>query len=274
VDTEALGKFKETILRDYPKLSLSHTFRFSCHKDIECFNQCCADVNIFLTPYDILRMKRRLNISSSEFLVKYTDSITIEDKGLPLVVLKMRQDEKKTCPFVMKDGCSIYDDRPWPCRMYPIGMAAPDRDYGGNREAFYFIVDQEFPCLGFKEKKECSIKEWKEDQGANIYDIEGEPYKDITLHRFFLNGNRLTPEKSRMFNMVCYDIDRFRRFVFESSFINMFDIDKETIENIKSDDKNLLEFGYRWLRFSLFGEDSLMVKERVLNKKREELGLQ
>jgi hypothetical protein len=54
----------------------------------------------------------------------------------------------------------------------------------------------------------------------------------------------------------------------------MFDIDKETIENIKSDDKNLLEFGYRWLRFSLFGEDSLMVKERVLNKKREELGLQ
>lgn len=273
MDTDALGKWKEAILKDYPKLSLGDTIRFSCHKGLECFNQCCADVNIFLTPYDILRMKRRLKITSDEFLDRYASPITLDNRGLPAVILKMREDERKTCPFVSKDGCTIYEDRPWSCRMYPIGMASPDKNSGRNREEFYFVVDQEFPCLGFKEEREWTIKEWKEDQGADIYDSKGEPYKEVTLHQFFLRGNSLTPEKRKMFHMACYDLDKFRRFLFESSFFHMFDIDKETIEKIRSDDEDLLEFGSRWIRFSLFGENVLKVKESVLEEKRKELGL-
>jgi uncharacterized protein len=33
-------------------------FKFSCHKGLACHNTCCRDVNIFLTPYDVLRMRR------------------------------------------------------------------------------------------------------------------------------------------------------------------------------------------------------------------------
>jgi len=274
VDTDALGKWKETILRDYPKLSLDNKIKFSCHKGLGCFNQCCADVNIFLTPYDILRMKTRLNLTSDKFLNRYTYAITLDDKGLPAVVLKMEEDEKKKCPFVNEDGCTIYEDRPWSCRMYPIGMASPNKNSIKNREDFYFIVDQGFPCQGFKEEKEWTIKEWKEDQGADIYDSKGGPYKEVTLHPFFLAGNFLTPEKSKMFYMACYDLDKFRTFLFESTFFHMFDVDNETVEKIRLDDEDLLDFGFRWIRFSLFGEGVIKVKERVLEERREKLGLQ
>ena len=274
MDTEALKNWKESILKEYPKLSLNDRVRFLCHKGLECFNQCCADVNIFLTPYDILRMKRRLKITSDEFLENYTYSITLDKQRIPAVVLKMGEDERKTCPFVTEAGCGIYEDRPWSCRMYPIGMASPNKDPGSNREDFYFIIEQDFPCLGFKEEKEWTIIEWKENQGANIYDIKGKSYMEITLHDFFLRGNSLTPEKCEMFYMACYNLDKFRRFLFESSFFTVFDIDKGTVEKLETDDEALLEFASSWMKFSLFGESTLKIREDVLEEKRNQLDSQ
>ena len=37
-----------------------HVIKFRCYKGIECFNACCRDIDITLTPYDILRLKQRL----------------------------------------------------------------------------------------------------------------------------------------------------------------------------------------------------------------------
>mgnify|MGYP003572990922 CR=1 FL=1 len=65
-------QLRERILADSPRLGLDDTFEFSCHPGISCFNQCCADVNIFLSPYDVLRMKKRLSVPSTEFLDTYT----------------------------------------------------------------------------------------------------------------------------------------------------------------------------------------------------------
>ena len=69
---DQLDKLKEKIVGDYPRLGPDDTFQFGCHPGVSCFNQCCGDVNIFLSPYDVLRMKKRLEITSTEFLEKYT----------------------------------------------------------------------------------------------------------------------------------------------------------------------------------------------------------
>ena len=98
-------------------------FRFRCHKEIRCFTRCCADLNLVLTPYDLVRMKRRLGISSSDFLDKYTNTTIDSHPRFPMVKLKMSQDKKRTCPFVTSNGCTIYEDRPAACRIYP-GSAA------------------------------------------------------------------------------------------------------------------------------------------------------
>ena len=62
---------QEQILQDRPRMGPDDTFRFGCHPGVSCFNHCCSDVNIFLSPYDVLRMRKRLGMGSGEFLEKH-----------------------------------------------------------------------------------------------------------------------------------------------------------------------------------------------------------
>ena len=111
-------------MQDFPRLGLDDLLDFRCQKDLSCFTSCCSDVSIILTPYDVLRMKNALQIDSTEFLDKYAILSCTRDKKLPVVLLRMNAADKR-CPFVTKEGCSIYDSRPWACRMYPLGLAEP-----------------------------------------------------------------------------------------------------------------------------------------------------
>jgi hypothetical protein len=67
-------------------------------------------------------------------------------------------------------------------------------------------------------------------------------------------------KKVQMFFMVSYNLDRFRDFVTRSGFLERFDIDAELIGMIRESDEALLELGFQWLKFSLFGEKTLAVR--------------
>ncbi len=258
---EEIEKLKETILKEFPRLNKQSNFKFNCHKDISCFNKCCSDVNIFLTPYDILRLKKRLNISSQEFLDKYTFLPIDEKQNHPVVMLKMDDDEKKSCPFVGKGGCSVYEDRPWSCRMFPLGVASP-KDEGKNGEGEFYFILEEPVCRGGEESKQQSVDEWIREQGVEEYFKMGEYFKDVSLHGYFKKGRQLEPAKQEMFYTVCYNIDKFREFIFESSFLKRFEIDEETVRKVKDDDAELLLFGFNWLKYCLFGEGTIKVRSR------------
>ena len=63
--------FKKNISKERNGLTVltsEDDFRFECRPGLECFTRCCRDITIFLTPYDVLRMKNALNISSGDFL--------------------------------------------------------------------------------------------------------------------------------------------------------------------------------------------------------------
>jgi uncharacterized protein len=238
-------------------MSLDDKFTFACHKGLACYNTCCRDVNIFLTPYDVLRMRRAAGLSSGEFLKRYTIAV-LGEEGLPLVVLKMMENEGKTCRFVTSDGCSIYRDRPWSCRMYPVFPVSSKEEE--------FFIEEKSSCRGFREKKQWTTREWKKDQEIEIYDKMNESYKEITHHDYFQQGNKLDSGKAKLLYRACYDLDEFKRFVFESRFFDIYDVDKEIIEKIKEDEEELLSFGYRWVRFSLFCEDTLKLKDKEMDK--------
>ena len=102
------------------RLGLDSKFEFKCHKGVKCFTKCCRGINIILTPYDIIRLKRRLQLSSEEFLAMYTTPQLWEKTDLPVVTLKLMDDELQSCPFVKDAGCIIYADRPSTCRYYPL----------------------------------------------------------------------------------------------------------------------------------------------------------
>ena len=264
-----LENLKESILKDAPRFTENDKFKFSCCKGLSCFTQCCADVNIFLTPYDILRMKNRLKISSEEFLAQYTLVPFGEEQQLPVVVLKMTSSEDKRCPFVTDEGCTIYEDRPWSCRMYPLGLASPKEGACGGEQKFYFLMEESH-CHGFGEDKEWTVKGWLDDQGIAIYDEMGDFFKGITLHDHFKRV-RLDPERREMFYMGCYDLDKFRRFVFESKFLQYFDVDAELEDRIRTDDIELMKFAFQWLRFALAGEPTMKVRGEVLEARKQKL---
>jgi Fe-S-cluster containining protein len=234
------------------------TFRFKCHKNIPCFNKCCAKLNLTLTPYDILRMKSRLGIMSDTFLEKYTYTEMEKQKRFPTIKLQMKDDEGKTCPFVSQTGCTIYEDRPGACRMYPIGRASAIVEGKKNAVEKYFIVN-EAHCLGFQEEKSWSLEQWIKHEGLGKYYEMNDLWLEIVSSPRSL-GEGDTTKKIQMFFMVSYNIDVFRKFIFESGFFQRFEVDPEIKEKITSDDRELMKFGFLWLKFSLFGEKTIDLK--------------
>ena len=98
-------------------LSADTKFAFNCNASISrrCHAKCCKGGRLFLHPYDILSVSRKLGITSQEFLEKYTYYHIDEKTSLILVILKM------PCPFLRSGACSIYTVRPLSCRYFPVG---------------------------------------------------------------------------------------------------------------------------------------------------------
>ncbi|MGB9903801.1 MAG: YkgJ family cysteine cluster protein [Desulfotomaculales bacterium] len=241
--------------------SLESKFKFECRPGVPCFNTCCQKINIFLTPFDVLRMKKSLRMTSDEFLKEYTVALIAEKTGLPVVLLKMDR-ETGRCPFVSDAGCRIYADRPWSCRMYPLNQ---------QENGEYGLAADQTRCAGLSEEREWGVYEWLEDQGITVYDAIEKDFAQIGA-RLATTGYKIENPKIRdMYYTACYNLDKFRRFVFESSFLKVFDIDPETIREIQEDEVELLKFGFRWALFGIADNKSFKIKEDVLEAKRKEI---
>ncbi|MFH1102481.1 MAG: YkgJ family cysteine cluster protein [Pseudomonadota bacterium] len=234
------------------KIGMSSRFQFDCHKGVRCFTKCCRGIGITLTPYDIIRLKKRLGLSSDEFLTIYAEPHLLEKTDLPVVTLKLLDDDEKSCPFVKTDGCIIYQDRPTTCRYYPLGVATLMHKEGADEEGFFFFVNEDH-CRGFEEKKEYTVSEWRRDQGVDIHDDINAEWTDLVVRkRSFPPDIKLTEQAKRLFFMVSYNIDKFREFVFESTFLTRYPAAPETAEKIRTDDVALLRFGIKWLKEVFF----------------------
>jgi Fe-S-cluster containining protein len=252
------------------KYKLDSRFKFACHKGKECYTHCCSNLNLILTPYDIIRMKNRLELNCDQFLAIYTKPEMLARTQLPVVTLKMLDDDNKSCPFVTPQGCTIYEDRPLTCRYYPLGMASfREQEIQPTGEDFYFMV-HESHCLGFQADKEWTVREWREDQGVAPYDEINASWMEFMLRKKSFGFNyELTEESRRMFFTVNYHIDRLRRFIFESSFLKKYNVDKKLLEKISKDELALLKFGSDWLQSALFAADRVKFKEGVLEAYKE-----
>lgn len=243
----------------HAKLGRGDRISFHCHPGLPCFTTCCRDVNIFLSPYDILRMKKKLGLPSGDFLDQYTVSLIPEASGFPVILLKMREDRNKECPFITPEGCSIYEDRPWACRMFPL-------DQGSQAGDFHFIANLSF-CLGLKEKRELTVHEYLEGQDLAPYGENERLLGRIASNPRFSKTNIQNPKVQEMCRMALYDLDRFRRFVLESRFLQIFHVEKEISEKIETDDLELMKLAYRWLEFGLIAGETLKMREDMVKEK-------
>ena len=247
-----------------------HTFSFRCHKNISCWNACCNNIDIALTPYDIIRLKQRLGMKSWEFLREYTTPYEFEKDGIAGVKL-MPVEGGTACRFMNEEGCSRLHRPPDRLSLLPgrLGVNAqtgriqrPPVLRHGLRGALQGASRGEpddhrsvfAPSRAWKSTtntphgwRQLVLK--KKSSGATI----GKP----------------SLKSRRLFFMANYDIDRFREFVRSEGFTKSFVIEDELFVRLMSDDVELMEFGYRLLQQVLFGEESIPMREEAINAQLE-----
>lgn len=252
------------------KLKAGDSFRFRCHRGVSCWNKCCHGADITLPPYDILRLSRRFAIRPAEFLERYTVPAEHESAAMPIVKLKMAgEDGAGACPFLAAEGCTVYSDRPAACRYYPLGLVSVKLKDSEAKEDFHFLVREDH-CRGHDEEKTQTVAGFCEDQGLDPYVQINRGWIDILMKLASWRpmggpmGKTPSPQARQMFFMVTADVDRLRKFIFESSFLKRYRVPDDALELVRTSDEALICLGLDWLKNVLFNEPTIELKPEVL----------
>jgi hypothetical protein len=62
--------------------------------------------------------------------------------------------------------------------------------------------------------------------------------------------------------MATYNIDRFRDFVFHSSFLKRYKVKAAVLKKLKADDEELLKFGFDWVKLFLWNIKTKKIRMR------------
>ena len=67
---------------------------------------------------------------------------------------------------------------------------------------------------------------------------------------------------AKMAFMATYNLDRFREFVLESSFLKKYKVKTTVQKNIETDDVALMKFGFSWVKFFVWGMKTAHLRPR------------
>ncbi len=235
---------------NFIQLSPDDKFRFSCASSLLCFNECCRDLNQYLTPYDILRLKNNLGISSGSFLKTYTSEHTGPETGLPVITLRTDPASGSICPFVTPSGCRVYADRPSSCRTYPLARLVSRNRESGNLSEYYMMI-KETHCLGFRNGEEQTVREWIKEEGIEPYNRMNDMMMEIISLKNQSIPGELDIKSGYMFRIALYDIDAFRSQIF-SKGIETGNVNKDDFIAAGQDDNALLRFAFSWVKHNIF----------------------
>ncbi|MCI5222459.1 MAG: YkgJ family cysteine cluster protein [Candidatus Electrothrix sp. AR4] len=228
------------------------TFSFRCHEGVSCYLSCCHKVELRLYPFDVLCLKNKLSCKSSEFLEKFTRIGTGTHPFFPAVMLNMKESEKAPCPFLADQGCSVYTDRPSACRTYPLERAVQKTKKNGRLESHYFITKHSY-CKGHLEEQLYTVKKWEREQQLFEYNLLNDLWAEVDA--FFSSdpwrGEGHAGPRQQLAFMVCYNIDAFRLYIVQHDLLANLRMDRDRRRRIERDDKELLKFGFEWLRHVL-----------------------
>ncbi len=269
--SDDLSKIKDEIPYSAPvqpvELGLDDEIQFQCHKGIACFNACCKNIDIQITPYDILRLKRRLGIDSSEFVARYTTPFAMDFHNMPGLKMNTKPGTSE-CVFLTEAGCGVYEDRPAACRYYALGSMGVRKKDSSEVDDIFFVV-RESHCLGHEEPRTLTVREYRMEQGCDEYDEKNRAWRDVVIKKRSSGPTVGAPsERSlQLFDMCSYDMDSFRKFIQTEGFEEVFDLDARTKQELIDNEEELLQFAFRFLKQVLFGELTIPVHSNAKEKR-------
>ena len=112
-------------------VGLDDTFTFHC---TQCGKCCIHRTDIILSPRDIFKMAKELNLSNADFLRKYCSMHIGPTSRIPVIMLRpVGKDDR--CPLLKNNKCSVHKVKPSVCGMFPLGryIAFGKDDFGKKK---------------------------------------------------------------------------------------------------------------------------------------------
>jgi len=232
------------------QLASGEAFCFACHAGVPCFTECCRQLDLVLSPYDVLRLRKNLGLSSDRFLDRHAVVEKNDESLFPQVYLGMVDDGRASCPFVGPQGCAVYEDRPGACRLYPVGRGASRRSDGTMEEQFVLL--QEPHCQGFLQPVSRTPASWSADQQLQPYIRYNDLLTGITQHPQIRKGMIPAQKHLDTYLLALYNLDQFRPLALAGEIREIAVEEGFSPEELTVGDERLLDFAMIWLRRHLF----------------------
>lgn len=233
------------------QLSHDEIFRFACGPELRCFNTCCRNKHLPLWPYDVLRLRRALDLPSYEILETYAELEFDPHSGWPSLRLRLNQDGY--CPLVTPEGCRVYPHRPAACRLFPLVRAAAP---GQSAEApeVLFLRQETKGCLGWEQDREHTCGTWVADQELEQYNLANDQLLPLFFHTKRPKRMQLDPKQIHGVIAALYNLDVFRPMAAQPEFRKKHGTAR--VEKALKSDEELLLLGRDFLLDELFGEEN------------------
>lgn len=227
------------------RIHANQTFCFSCSPSLACFTECCRMLELALSPYDLIQLRRATGLASQQLL----DQLVIEEcdaeSVFPRFYLTMLDDGRDSCPFVSHEGCRIYPWRPGACRAYPLGRAVI---FHGNYQEEHFVLVQETHCQGFAERQEHTLASFTRDQQLHVYNRYNDAVAQLIQHPKIRAGFSPDTHQRQLFSLALFNQDAFRHKIVAGDFA---DFPEKNITGLA--DEELLLASIPWLIQRFFG---------------------
>jgi len=228
-------------------------FTFDCHPGISCFTDCCNDVDMTLYPYDIIRLKNRLNIESEQFLTQFADMDFDEGCWFPRIKLKLS--DNNACPFLQTSGCSVYEDRPYACRVYPLAHSVMRACSHDDQQSKYFLIRHDY-CRGHEAPKLWKLSEWIFSSGLKVFNEMNAQWitVDTLLKSYPFGHSGMNVNFFKLLFCAAYNPDNFRDMM-PDCLTSEMNIPKQLINDAKTCDISLMKVGFMFIIYCLTGDD-------------------
>lgn len=234
------------------ELAPDEKFRFRCHPGVPCFTECCRQLDLALTPYDVLRLRAHLGLDADAFLDRHALVEQEAGSAFPHVFLAMEDDGRASCPFVTAGGCRVYENRPGACRTYPLARGAMRTENGSCREIHVLL--REPHCRGFEAGEPLDVAAWNDDQDLAAYNALNDEITAILQHPRVRTGFTPSSEQVTAYLLALYRLDAFREMILAGALVPALELAETERRQLAGDDIALLRAGIRWLRHVLFAE--------------------
>jgi Fe-S-cluster containining protein len=245
------------------RLNPKEKFAFGCHSQLACYNRCCHNLNLFLYPYDVLRLRQALCLEADQIIERHVDIVLRHGHHFPEVLLRMSDRSDKPCIFLSEAGCTVYADRPHTCRYFPVERGIFFNATAQRSVPVHFFRPPDF-CQGPTQDQLWTIESYARHQQATIFDRMTAAWADI-CHLFQENpwgSEGPQGAKAKMVFMAAYNLDRFRQFVFDSTFLQRYRVPSLLVSKMRKNDEELLLFGFAWIRFLVGGKPVRSIQPR------------